>query len=66
MMDTIAFVVVQMEGQLQRIRTDENFFRLSDDSKLAVGGMEQEVRMLRGLLKVSERVSQRDSNIESR
>ena len=40
MVDRLAFVLTQVQSQIERIRNDDNFYKLSDDAKLALGGIE--------------------------
>ena len=48
--DFLAFIVTQMESQLQRLQSDPNYRTLGEDAKLAVGGMVKEVSRLNALL----------------
>lgn len=49
--DLLAFVITQIESQVERIRDDKAYKLLDDDAKLAIGGILGGTTLLRDLLK---------------
>lgn len=47
----LAFLIIHMEGQVERIEADKNFHKLDDDAKLAHGGLAKSIKLLNELYK---------------